>query len=224
MHPLIEMLNAKIEGKHLLKHPFYVAWSRGELTLDGLRVYARKYFAQVRAFPVYLSEMHSRSENLAYRKIIARNLAEEEGGATTHPELWIDFAAGLGLDSQSVLNTAPGPKVAALVETFHSAARMETGLAAVALYCYEKQVPAVAAAKIAGLQERYEVTDPATLRYFTVHESADVEHAAEWEQLIERTEPDPSDAARVAEGVLDALWLALDEIYGAGKSQPDWVH
>ena len=38
MHPLIEMLNAKIEGKHLLKHPFYVAWSRGELTLDDLRV------------------------------------------------------------------------------------------------------------------------------------------------------------------------------------------
>ena len=40
MHPLIEMLNAKIEGKHLLKHPFYLAWSRGELTLDDLRVYA----------------------------------------------------------------------------------------------------------------------------------------------------------------------------------------
>ena len=133
MHPLIEMLNAKIEGKHLLKHPFYVAWSRGELTLDGLRVYARQYFAQVRAFPVYLSEMHSRSESLAYRKIIARNLAEEEGGVTTHPELWLDFATGLSVDCQSVLNSAPGPKVVAMVETFRSAARMETGLAAVAL-------------------------------------------------------------------------------------------
>jgi len=224
MHPLIEMLNVKIEGKHLLKHPFYVAWSRGELTLDDLRVYARQYFAQVRAFPVYLSEMHSRSECLAYRKIIARNLAEEEGGATTHPELWLDFAAGLGVDCQSVMNTTPGPKVAALVETFRSAAHMETGLAAVALYCYEKQVPAVAAAKVAGLQERYEVTDPATLRYFTAHQTADVKHAAEWEQLIEKAEPDASDAARVADEVLDALWLALDEIHGAVKSQPDYVY
>ena len=219
MHPLIETLNAKIDSKHLLKHPFYVAWSRGELTLDNLRVYARQYFAQVQAFPVYLSEMHSRSEDLAYRKIIARNLAEEEGGATTHPELWLDFAAGLGADCQSVLNAAPGPKVAALVETFRSAARMETGLAAVALYRYEKQVPAVSAAKIAGLQERYEVTDPATLRYFTVHESADVKHAADWEQLIERADPDASDAATVADGVLDALWLALDEIHHTVKSQ-----
>ena len=224
MHPLIEMLNVKIEGKHLLKHPFYVAWSRGELTLDDLRVYARQYFAQVRAFPVYLSEMHSRSESLAYRKIIARNLAEEEGGATTHPELWLDFAAGLGVDCQSVMNTTPGPKVAALVETFRSAAHMDTGLAAVALHCYEKQVPAVAAAKVAGLQERYEVTDPATLRYFTAHQTADVKHAAEWEQLIEKAEPDASDAARVADEVLDALWLALDEIHGAVKSQPDYVY
>jgi pyrroloquinoline-quinone synthase len=219
MHALIEMLNAKIDNKHLLKHPFYVAWSRGELTLDNLRVYAQQYFAQVQAFPVYLSEMHSRSEDLAYRKIIARNLAEEEGGATTHPELWLDFAAGLGADCQSVLNAAPGSKVAALVDTFRSAARMETGLAAVALYCYEKQVPAVSAAKIAGLQQRYDVTDPATLRYFKVHESADVRHAADWEQLIERADPDGSDAATVADGVLDALWLALDEIHHTVKSQ-----
>lgn len=224
MHKLIEMLNAKIERKHLLKHPFYVAWSRGELTFDELRVYARQYFTQVRAFPVYLSEMHSRSEDLAYRKIIARNLAEEEGGATTHPELWLDFAAGLGVNCQSVVNASPGPKVAALVETFRSAARMETGLAAVALYCYERQVPAVAAAKVAGLQERYEVTDLATLRYFSVHETADVKHAAEWEQLIERANPDASDAATVADGVLDALWLALDEIHSAVKSQKDCVH
>jgi len=89
----------------------------------------------------------------------------------------------------------------------------------VALYCYEKQVPAVSATKIAGLQERYEVTDPATLRYFTVHESADVKHAADWEQLIERADPDASDAATVADGVLDALWLALDEIHHTVKSQ-----
>jgi pyrroloquinoline-quinone synthase len=224
MHPLIEMLNAKIESKHLLKHPFYVAWSRGELTLDDLRIYSRQYFAQVRAFPIYLSEMHSRSEDLAYRKIIAGNLAEEEGGTATHPELWLDFAAGMGADRESVVNAAPSPKVAALVETFRCAARMETGLAAVALYCYEKQLPAIAAAKISGLQERYEVTDLATLRYFAVHETADVKHAAEWERLIERANPDASDAARVADGVLDALWLALDEIHGALKSQPARVH
>src|SRR5260370_42249143 len=88
---------------------------------------------------------------------------------------------------------------------------METGLAAVALYCYEKQVPAVSAAKIAGLQERYEVTDPATLRYFTLHESAHVKHAADWEQLIERADPDASDAATGAEGGLHALLLLAPE-------------
>lgn len=224
MHPLIQTLNARIESKHLLKHPFYVAWSRGELTLDDLRYYSQQYFAQVRAFPVYLSEMHSRAEDLAYRKIIAGNLAEEEGGETTHPELWLDFVAGLGVDRQSALDATPGPNVAAMVEAFRKAARMDTALAAVALYCYEKQIPAVAQAKIAGLQQRYGVTSPATLNYFTVHESADVKHAAEWEQLIEAANPDTAEAVSVADGVLDALWLALDEIYATTRQQRVCVH
>ena len=212
MHAIIQILNSKIEEKHLLKHPFYVAWSQGELRLADLREYSKQYFPQVRAFPAYLSEMHTRAEDLDFRKIIARNLAEEEGGAITHPELWINFARGLGADPEEVMAAPVGARMKTMTETFREAARGTTGLAAVAMFCYEKQVPAVAAAKIAGLRERYDVDDPSTLEYFSVHEIADVEHSAEWERLIEQANPDAAEAAAVADRVLDALWGALDEI------------
>jgi len=157
--------------------------------------------------------MHCRCQDLDVRKAIAGNLAEEEGGAETHPELWLQFAAGLGVDGGSIRRATPNQKVRALIETYREVARMHTGLAAAGLYCYEKQVPAVSASKIAGLRQHYGISDPAIVRYFTVHETADVRHAAEWETVLERTMPDTERALAVADRVLDALWGALDGIY-----------
>jgi pyrroloquinoline-quinone synthase len=213
MHTVIDQLNEKIEAKHLLKHPFYVAWANGELSLADLRLYAAQYFAHVRAFPAYLSEMHCRCQDLDVRKVIAGNLAEEEGGAETHPDLWLQFAKGLGVHAESVRRADTIAKVRSLVETYRDVARMDTGLAAAGLYCYEKQVPAVSASKIAGLRQHYGIGDPATVRYFTVHETADVRHAAEWETVLDRTQPETEPALAVADKVLDALWGALDGIY-----------
>jgi pyrroloquinoline-quinone synthase len=209
----VSILNDMIEQRHLLKHPFYRAWSAGELSLDCLRHYSRQYFAHVRAFPAYLSEMHSRCEDLASRHTIAANLADEEATLPTHPDLWLDFASGLGVDRESVLGAAAGPRMTALVDAYRSVARLNTGLAAAGLYCYEKQIPSVSAAKIEGLRSNYGIDDDNTLRYFRVHETADVEHAAQWESLIERHGVDPAQAAEVADRVLGALWSALDEVY-----------
>ena len=83
MSSVVSILNQKIEAKHLLKHPFYVAWTNGTLPLENLRHYAAQYFAHVRAFPAYLSEAHSRCADLNTRQVIAANLAEEE--ATSPP-------------------------------------------------------------------------------------------------------------------------------------------
>ncbi len=215
MSATIHLLNEKIEAKHLLKHPFYRAWSAGELTLEDLQSYSRQYFAHVRAFPAYLSEMHSRCQDLNDRRVIAQNLADEEAGNPTHPELWLDFAAGLGVEKDSVLASQPGPKVAALIDTFRELARLDTPLAAAALYCYEKQIPTVAGAKIEGLKDNYQISDPSTLRYFSVHEEADVQHSAQWESLMERHAPDAGAVAAVADRALDALWGALDEIHAS---------
>ena len=43
--------DAKGAQRAMLKHPFYQAWTEGQLPIDTLRAYARQYFHNVEAFP-----------------------------------------------------------------------------------------------------------------------------------------------------------------------------
>ena len=91
---------------NLLKHPFYQAWSKGELAREDLREYAAEYWHHVSAFPTYLSALHSRLPDGETRREVLRNLAEEEGvdaaTARPHSDLWMDFAAGMGASRDEV--------------------------------------------------------------------------------------------------------------------------
>ena len=74
-----EQLDARI-GKHdLLCHPFYQAWSAGELTRDDLREYAQDYYHQVEAFPSYLAALGLRLEDGELRRAVLANMCDEKG-------------------------------------------------------------------------------------------------------------------------------------------------
>ena len=67
--------------------------------LDDLRAYARQYFHHVEAFPRAVSAVHSACPDREGRRMLAENLAEEEGieaGKQDHATLWLMFACGLG--------------------------------------------------------------------------------------------------------------------------------
>src|SRR5882724_5274109 len=81
----------------MLKHPFYVAWNEGRLSKAVLREYAKQYYAHVRAFPTYVSGVHSRCAEVSIRQQLLENLIEEERGDENHPELWLRFAEALGV-------------------------------------------------------------------------------------------------------------------------------
>ena len=82
-----------------------------------------------------------------------------------------------------------------------------------ALYAYESQFPSVAQAKIEGLVDRYGITDEATLRFFRVHESADVEHSAVCRALLDRLPADQQEEAIAAgEELSGALWNFLSGV------------
>src|SRR5712672_1144987 len=104
MSDFFAALDARIARYDLLQHPFYQAWSNGELTRDDLREYASEYWHHVSAFPAYLSALHSRLPDGKLRRIILENLADEEGlqNGTPHSDLWMDFARGMGADEPSV--------------------------------------------------------------------------------------------------------------------------
>lgn len=214
-HAVIAEIDAMIADRHLLKHPFYQAWSAGALGRERLHGYAIRYYPHVAAFPRYLSAIHSRCADPATRRTLLENLIEEERGDDNHPELWLRFAEALGVERRRVLGTPTAPAVEKLIDAFAAAcssAASAAGLAAI--YAYEAQMPAVAAAKIDGLKRFYGVNDERGLAFFTVHENADVWHSRTDAELIRRHCADDhaaGDAAvAAARSVLAALWAALD--------------
>lgn len=210
----------RVAPYNLLTHPFYQAWSRGDLTRDDLREYAAEYWHHVSAFPTYLSALHSRLPDAEVRREVLRNLAEEEGtDAPTgrpHSDLWMDFAEGMGATRAAVESHAVQPEMSALRETFRSAMQEPSPAAAfAALYAYESKVPAIAITKAEGLTKHYSA-DAATARYFTLHQTADVAHASVWRELIDKQiahDPASADAAlESGERAARALWTALDGV------------
>ncbi len=223
----------EILARHdLLTHPFYKAWSAGELTREQLAFYGEQYLAHVAAFPTYLTALHARLPEGETRRAVLRNAFEEESDGRAHAELWRDFVAGMGGEAErkTGAEAAAGerlPEIAELVGTFSGMAREETTAAALAAFhAYESQVPRVAKEKRRGLTEWYGA-DRKTAEYFRVHETADVHHAAVWRELVERemeAAEEISAAAAVeceaavlrgTERAAKALWKALDGIEAA---------
>jgi pyrroloquinoline-quinone synthase len=213
---LLSRLNARIQEKSLLKHPFYQDWQVGRLTLDDLRIYAAQYYQLEANFPVMLSAIHSRCPDPDVRHIILDNLWDEEHGPNNHAFLWLQFAAGLGLTKDDVLHAQVLPETNRLVNTFReitSTGSYQEGLAA--MYAYEAQVPAVAAEKILGLQQFYGITSPETTEFFTLHMGLDMEHSVGEARAIAGrplTTEQEGTVARALDRALDALWGFLDGV------------
>lgn len=185
MNQKFDQIDNDIATKHLLKHPFYLAWTRGELSREALADYARQYYHHVAAFPTYLSAIHTNCEDQSTRKEVLRNLIDEEAGSPNHPELWLNFAQGLGVSAADAQNAEQWPETRNLIDTFRSVCRdgsTAEGLAA--LYSYESQIPAICESKIDGLKKHYGFADPKHYEYFSVHIEADREHAAAEQRLL----------------------------------------
>ncbi len=206
-------LDNQLDKKHLLKHPFYEAWSEGRLSLDDLRTYACQYYHHVEAFPRYLSATHSNCDSLPIRQVLLDNLIDEEQGPSNHPALWLQFANGLGLSESRVKETKLFPETAQLIDDFKSLSRSSYVEGIAALYTYERQVPYTAASKITGLKKHYGIDDAKTLKFFTVHLHADVEHANATRTLLEQL---PENEQIVTENaaikIADSLWTLLTGI------------
>jgi pyrroloquinoline-quinone synthase len=215
MNQYLDKIDNDIVEKHLLKHPFYLAWTRGELSREALTDYARQYYHHVAAFPTYLSAVHARCDDQATRKQILSNLVDEEAGSPNHPELWLKFTEALGVSDVVVRNTDKQPETKDLIDTFRSVCgggSTAEGLAA--LYAYESQIPAICESKIDGLKRHYGFTDPGHYRYFSVHIEADREHSTTERKMLGAC-IDRHNFESVKESVnrvLNALWEMLSGV------------
>jgi pyrroloquinoline-quinone synthase len=211
---VLEMLDHLIEQHHLLKHPFYRAWTEGSLPKESLQVYAEQYYQHVRSFPENLKQLSSRSTG-KLTELIDENLTEELNPVDSHPKLWRQFAESVGVSDDSLDSARPLPGIAALLDTYDEIVSQGSMAQAVAsLYAYEAQVPEIATQKMNGLRRYYGITEPRALAYFAVHEEADVRHRAAWRNwLANEKDADSFSVLCAAERSLKALWGALDAVY-----------
>jgi len=115
---LLERVDAMIDRRHLLTHPFYRSWVAGTLPPDALQEYARQYYAFESSFPRVLSALHSRSDQPEVRQALLENLWDEEHGDSNHQELWLRFAEGIGVDREEVLGARLNEATGSLVQTY----------------------------------------------------------------------------------------------------------
>jgi len=215
MNKHLDEIDKNIAAKHLLKHPFYLAWTRGELSRDALADYARQYYHHVVAFPTYLSAAHAKCEDQATRKQLLSNLIDEEAGSPNHPELWLKFAEGLGVSASDVRKSEKWSETTDLIDIFRQVCRdgsTAEGLAA--LYAYESQIPEICESKIDGLKKHYGFTSPEHYQYFTVHIEADREHSdAERKMLAAYIDKQNFESVKASVNrMLEALWEMLSGV------------
>jgi pyrroloquinoline-quinone synthase len=214
-HDTLRRLDDLIQSRSILRHPFYVAWQQGTLTRAQLATYARVYYPHVAAFPRYIAAAAAGTSDPEVRGALDRNLADELHHPKAHTELWLDFAAGLGIDRAEVANASPSGRTGAVVETFERLGTSGTANGLAALYAYESQQPEVSRQKADGLRQRYGVTDPVALGYFEVHAETDLEHRAEERAALARCLAAGADGDAVlasAGQALDAYWTLLDGV------------
>lgn len=215
---IIDEIQQIIDERSLLKHAFYQAWQKGELTLEHMRGYASQYYHHVLAFPQYVSGAHAICPTQSERQELLENLIEEERGDENHPELWLRFGEGVGATRDGIESAAPLAETSALVDTFRDATmRRSFAEACAALYVYESQVPEVAKTKIAGLKQFYGVADERSLQFFEVHIGADEIHAEVGAGMVRTNARDEASRAAVlatARECADALWGFLDGVHG----------
>jgi len=211
----IEQLKAIIDSKHLLTHPFYQAWTSGNLPIEAMQKYAEQYYHLQKNFPNFLSQMLMTCEDENARAAIMHNFQDEAEGEQNHRELWLRFGEGIGATREGMKNSIMLPETVATIKTFEGLSKESYIKGSAALAAYESQIPAVAQKKIEGLVNNYGIESEETMMFFRLHGELDVEHAQAWWDIIAKYCDDEAVKQEIIEGVTkgrDALWGFLDGI------------
>jgi pyrroloquinoline-quinone synthase len=214
MRDLINTIKEKINKHHQLKHSFYKYWNAGKLNKEVLQEYSKQYFHHVEAFPRCISAIHSNCKNLQNRQVLLGNLLEEENIKNSHPDLWLQFANGLDVSVSEIKKCQLYTETKSLIDEFLALAKNSYAAGLGALFAYESQVPEVAASKIKGLAEFYNIADEKIIEFFTVHLEADEWHSAEIADLIKKldTKEAQQEAVEGAEKLSKLMWNFLSGV------------
>jgi pyrroloquinoline-quinone synthase len=196
-----ERIERSRERWDVLRHPFYKRWSDGELTGEELARYSGQYRHAVEAIATISADA---AEAIPERSELRRHAAEEVG----HVRLWDGFVEAAGGNAAD----APTSETEECVRAWTAPGDLAHRLTR--LYAIESGQPQISRTKREGLLDRYGYTDGAGTAYFRVHETRDVEHAAEVRELIAEVgaDADQDELVAAAESAFRANWRLLDGV------------
>jgi pyrroloquinoline-quinone synthase len=136
---------------------------------------------------------------------------EEEDRENSHPDFWLKFSNGLGVDSKDVKSVKLNQETKDLIDEFFNIARFSYAKGLGSLYAYEYQIPEVAKSKIMGLSKFYGINDEETIKFFNVHIHADEWHSEECLGLLKKlsSEKEQEDAIEGAHELSKLMWSFL---------------
>jgi len=205
----LESVDALIESKSLLNHPFYRMWSKGELTKDQLAGYSREYFSLVKAVPDLVSSIEAKSPAAKMKRAISENLSEER----SHIAMWMRFASSLGVSMDDLKSFDPAIKTKRAVAELQKLSKLSSEEAISSMYAYESVLPKISRTKREGLKEFYGLDSKDATTYFDVHEKVDVRHASLWREYMRSIPEERRPAAlRAISRSMDAQNLLLDSV------------
>ncbi len=206
---LVERIDAEVEMRSLLKHPFYQMWSEGKLTVDHLQGYSKEYFQLVKAVPTFVQNIASFNTNASIAPEIEGNMKEE----SEHIKPWTRFAGSLGVSISELTEYAGASKTAEAVSSMLALSKGSFEEAVAAMYAFESELPKISRNKIDGLVKFYGLDGKDELNYFQIHEEADIRHAQTWRGILDSLPADKQDRAfAAAVKSLKAQNLLLDSV------------
>jgi pyrroloquinoline-quinone synthase len=210
MNSLVKKIDELIEKQSLLKHPFYVMWSEGKLTIDSLNGYSKEYFQLVKAVPSFVGAIIQQSSNSVKSELESNQKEEAE-----HIKPWMKFSGALGV-SEAELEKYNGLEKTrkAVLELSSLMNSFEGGAAA--MYALEQEIPKISLSKIDGMRKFYDMTSDDAIEYFRLHAEADIRHAATWRKILDKIPSEKEEELfQIASRSISAQNMLLDSCYEA---------
>jgi len=204
---IIKRIDAMIEEKSLLKHPFYQMWSDGKLTQESLAGYSKEYFQLVKAVPSFMAPIIEKAPDSVISELIANQQEESD-----HVKPWINFAGELGVSEDELIPYTGLTKTRKAVSDLNELMNTYEG-GTCAMYAFEKEIPKISQTKLDGLAEFYGMTSDEATEYFKLHTEADIRHVASWRNILEQSSTDSNNLLEIAEKSISAQNLLLDSCY-----------
>jgi pyrroloquinoline-quinone synthase len=197
-----------------VRHPFVRAVCEGLASKDQIRRWALQDYQFRRAVPRLAMLRYLACTDPAFQPKLYEVVEEEtqglRPGSSGHPDMFVEFAAALGLERKE-LETAPlDPATAAHLYYAELIIHTLPWFVVMAAQMSAEGTFAPAAAVLGkGFIEQYKMK-PESVRFFTVHVEADAEHGSLAEEIARTYITSPSLEAQTREVALRRLQLLYD--------------